>query len=96
MMIQLLHVIMMVSRYQSLKELILSGKSDDFNALYDEFINYSSIAHEHEIIDEDTDSINTSSNTSINTKSILINIISRYLLLIKFYLKAFNQIIKNF
>ena len=62
-----------VSRYQSLKELILSGKSDDFNALYDEFINYSSIAHEHEIIEEDTDSINTSSNTSINTKEVFID-----------------------
>ncbi|MGX0019815.1 uncharacterized protein DUF6038 [Staphylococcus hominis] len=62
-----------VSGYHSLKELILSGKSDDFNALYDEFINYSSIAHEHEIIEEDTDSINTSSNTSINTKEVLID-----------------------
>ncbi|OIS43349.1 hypothetical protein A4A25_09760, partial [Staphylococcus hominis] len=62
-----------VSRYQSLKELILSGKSNDFNALYDEFINYSSIAHEHEIIEEATVSINTSSNTSIHTKEVFID-----------------------
>ncbi|MGC9632140.1 hypothetical protein ACO2FI_01590 [Staphylococcus epidermidis] len=57
-----------VSRYQSLKELILSGKSGDFNALYDEFINYSSIAHKHEITEEETNSMNTSPHTSINIK----------------------------
>ncbi|WP_336942608.1 DUF6038 family protein [Staphylococcus hominis] len=62
-----------VSRYQSLKELILSGKSGDFNALYDEFINYSSIAHKHEITEEETNSMNTSPHTSINIKEVFID-----------------------
>ncbi|MDT4037762.1 hypothetical protein RPO35_13340, partial [Staphylococcus hominis] len=61
------------SRYQSLKELILSGKSGDFNALYDEFINYSSIAHKHEITEEETNSISTSPHTSTNIKEVFID-----------------------
>lgn len=62
-----------VSRYQSLKELILSGKSGDFNALYDEFINYSSIAYKHEITEEETNSISTSPHTSTNIKEVFID-----------------------
>ena len=61
------------SRYQSLKELILSGKSGDFNALYDEFINYSSIAYKHEITEEETNSISTSPHTSTNIKEVFID-----------------------